>query len=125
MLTGETRNREECIDRFNRDPSIPIFLISLKAGGTGINLTGADYVIHYDPWWNPAVEEQATDRAYRIGQTKTVFVYRFITRGTVEEKIMKLKERKRDLMDTIIAVDRDISKGFTLQDLKEILTPDF
>ncbi len=75
-------------------PSIPLFLISFKAGGTGLNLTGADYVIHYDPWWNPAAEAQATDRAHRIGQTKKVFVYRLITSGTVEEKIMKLKDRK-------------------------------
>ncbi len=127
MLTGETKekDRQQLVDRFNKDESIPIFLISLKAGGTGLNLTGADYVVHYDPWWNPAVEEQATDRAHRIGQTKKVFVYRMITRGTVEEKIMKLKERKRSLVDTIISVDRDMSKKMTFEDLKEILTPDF
>lgn len=124
-LTGETRDRQERVERFNRDESIPIFLISLKAGGTGLNLTGADYVIHYDPWWNPAVEDQATDRAHRIGQTKKVFVYRFITRGTVEEKIMKLKDRKRNLVDSVISVDRDLAKKITFEDLKEILTPDF
>ncbi len=124
-LTGETTDRQERVDRFNRDSSIPIFLISLKAGGTGLNLTGADYVIHYDPWWNPAVEDQATDRAHRIGQTKKVFVYRLITRGTVEEKIMKLKDRKRNLVDSVISVDRELGKSFSFQDLKEILTPDF
>ena len=88
-LTGKTKDRQGAVERFNSTPSIPIFLISLKAGGTGLNLTGADYVIHYDPWWNPAVEDQATDRAYRIGQTKKVFVYRLITKNTVEEKIQK------------------------------------
>ncbi len=124
-LTGSTKDRQERVDRFNRDPSIPLFLISLKAGGTGLNLTGADYVIHYDPWWNPAAEEQATDRAHRIGQTKKVIVYRFITRGSVEEKIMKLKDRKRDLVDSIISVDRDLGKTLTFQDLKDILTPEF
>ncbi|MDD3013631.1 MAG: DEAD/DEAH box helicase, partial [Candidatus Gastranaerophilales bacterium] len=123
-LTGETKNRQEKVERFNSDDSIPVFLISLKAGGTGLNLTGADYVIHYDPWWNPAVEDQATDRAHRIGQTKKVFVYRMITKGSIEEKIMKLKERKRDLVDSIISVDRSIGKALTYEDLKDILTPD-
>ena len=123
-LTGETKNRQERVERFNTDESIPVFLISLKAGGTGLNLTGADYVIHYDPWWNPAVEDQATDRAHRIGQTKKVFVYRMITKGSIEEKIMKLKERKRDLVDSIISVDRSIGKALTYEDLKDILTPD-
>lgn len=124
-LTGQTKDRKEAVERFNSDDSIPIFLISLKAGGTGLNLTGADYVIHYDPWWNPAVEDQATDRAYRIGQTKKVFVYRIITKGTVEEKIQKLKSKKRDLVDSIISVDRDIGKSLTYEDLKEILSADF
>jgi len=124
-LTGQTKDRKEAVERFNSDESIPIFLISLKAGGTGLNLTGADYVIHYDPWWNPAVEDQATDRAYRIGQTKKVFVYRIITKGTVEEKIQKLKAKKRDLVDSIISVDRDIGKSLTYDDLKEILSADF
>lgn len=123
-LTGETKNRQERVERFNSDESIPVFLISLKAGGTGLNLTGADYVIHYDPWWNPAVEDQATDRAHRIGQTKKVFVYRFVTKGSIEEKIMKLKERKRDLVDSIISVDRSIGKSLTFEDLKDILSPD-
>ena len=99
-------------------------MISLKAGGTGLNLTGADYVIHYDPWWNPAVEDQATDRAHRIGQTKNVFVYRLITKGSVEEKIMKLKERKKDLLDSVISTDRNVGKTITFDDIKDILTPD-
>ncbi|HSA05814.1 MAG TPA: SNF2-related protein [Candidatus Gastranaerophilales bacterium] len=123
-LTGSTKDRKAVVDRFNNDSAIPIFLISLKAGGTGLNLTGADYVIHYDPWWNPAVEDQATDRAHRIGQTKNVFVYRLITKNSVEEKIMKLKERKRDLVDSVISVERDISKTLTFEDIKDILSPD-
>ncbi len=98
--------------------------MSLKAGGTGLNLTGADYVIHYDPWWNPAVEDQATDRAYRIGQTKKVFVYRLITKGTVEEKIQRLKSKKRSLVDSVISVDRNIAKTLTYQDIKDIFSVD-
>ncbi len=123
-LTGKTKDRKGAVDRFNNDNSIPIFLISLKAGGTGLNLTGADYVIHYDPWWNPAVEDQATDRAYRIGQTKKVFVYRLITRNTVEEKIQKLKTIKRDLVDSVISVDRNITKSLTMDDIREIFSVD-
>lgn len=123
-LTGSTKNRQEVVERYNNDSSIPIFLISLKAGGTGLNLTGADYVIHYDPWWNPAVEDQATDRAYRIGQTKKVFVYRLITKGTVEEKIQKLKQRKRNLVDSVISVDRNIGKTLTYADLQDIFSID-
>jgi len=123
-LTGKTKNRQEAVENFNNDPTIPIFLISLKAGGTGLNLTGADYVIHYDPWWNPAVEDQATDRAYRIGQTKKVFVYRLITKNSVEEKIQKLKSRKRDLVDSVISVDRNIGKSLTMDDIKDIFSMD-
>jgi superfamily II DNA or RNA helicase len=96
-LTGDTRDRETPVQSFQRG-DVPLFLISLKAGGTGLNLTAADTVIHYDPWWNPAVENQATDRAHRIGQDKTVFVYKLITQGTVEEKIQALQNRKRDLV---------------------------
>ncbi|MCA9799119.1 MAG: SNF2 helicase associated domain-containing protein [Cyanobacteria bacterium HKST-UBA04] len=124
-LTGQTKDREAVVNKFNNTDSIPIFLISLKAGGTGLNLTGADYVIHYDPWWNPAVEEQATDRAHRIGQTKKVFVYRLITRGTVEEKIVALQHEKRSLVDSVISVDRGLSKSLSFDDLKDILTPGF
>lgn len=123
-LTGSTKDRQTVVNNFNNNENIPVFLISLKAGGTGLNLTGADYVIHYDPWWNPAVEDQATDRAYRIGQTKNVFVYRLITKGSVEEKIMKLKEKKRNLFDSVISTDRSIGKSITFEDIKDILTPD-
>ncbi|MBP3923663.1 DEAD/DEAH box helicase family protein [bacterium] len=123
-LTGKTKDRQGAVERFNSSTKIPIFLISLKAGGTGLNLTGADYVIHYDPWWNPAVEDQATDRAYRIGQTKKVFVYRLITKNTVEEKIQKLKTIKRNLVDSVISVDRNITKSLTMEDLKEIFSVD-
>ena len=97
-LTGKTKDRQGAVERFNNNDSIPIFLVSLKAGGTGLNLTGADYVIHYDPWWNPAVEDQATDRAYRIGQTKKVFVYRLITKNTVEEKIQNSNRLNETLL---------------------------
>ncbi len=96
-LTGDTRDRDTPVRSFQRG-EVPVFLISLKAGGTGLNLTAADTVIHYDPWWNPAVENQATDRAHRIGQDKTVFVYKLITQGTVEEKIQALQQRKRELV---------------------------
>lgn len=123
-LTGKTKDRQGAVERFNSSTNIPIFLISLKAGGTGLNLTGADYVIHYDPWWNPAVEDQATDRAYRIGQTKKVFVYRIITKNTVEEKIQKLKAIKRNLVDSVISVDRNITKSLTFEDIKEIFSVD-
>ncbi len=123
-LTGKTKDRQGAVERFNNNKNVPIFLISLKAGGTGLNLTGADYVIHYDPWWNPAVEDQATDRAYRIGQTKKVFVYRLITKNTVEEKIQKLKQVKRNLVDSVISVDRNITKSLTIDDIKEIFSVD-
>jgi SNF2 family DNA or RNA helicase len=99
--TTEAQERNQMVKRFNEGQK-KIFLISLKAGGTGLNLTGADMVIHFDPWWNPAVEEQASDRAYRIGQQKVVHVMRLITRGTIEEKIEKLKEKKRSLAETVI-----------------------
>jgi len=101
-LDGASKDRFDQVDRFNNDPSIPIFLISLKAGGTGLNLTSADYVIHYDPWWNPAVENQATDRTHRIGQTRQVFSYKLICRNTVEEKILGLQDAKRGVAESII-----------------------
>jgi len=100
-LTGQTRDRETPIKDF-QNGRVPLFLISLKAGGTGLNLTAADTVIHYDPWWNPAVEEQATARAHRIGQDKPVFVYKLMTQGTVEEKILALQNRKRGLADQLM-----------------------
>lgn len=102
VLTGKTRNREEVIKKFQEDPETRVFLISLKAGGVGLNLTRADYVFIVDPWWNPAAELQAVSRAHRIGQDKNVFVYRFITENTIEEKIQTLKERKSDLAEKFI-----------------------
>ncbi len=100
-LDGGTRNRQALVDRFNRDAGIPVFLLSLKAGGTGLNLTGADTVVHYDPWWNPAAEAQATDRAHRIGQTRRVQSIKLIGTGTVEEKVLQLQEEKRALLGNL------------------------
>ncbi len=104
-LDGQTQARQDQVDAFQSDLSIPFFLISLKAGGLGLNLTAADYVIHIDPWWNPAVEMQASDRTHRIGQEKPVFVFKLITRDSVEEKILLLQERKRNLVDQIITTE--------------------
>ncbi len=117
-LDGRTRKRQERVDRFQNDPSIPFFLISLKAGGVGLNLTAADYVIHIDPWWNPAVERQASDRTHRIGQDKPVFVYKLITRGTVEEKILALQERKRNLVEQLISTEAAFFKQLTPDDIQ-------
>jgi superfamily II DNA or RNA helicase len=118
LLTGQTRNRPQVIQRF-QSGEVPLFLISLKAGGTGLNLTAADVVIHYDPWWNPAVEQQATDRAHRIGQDKPVFVYKLIARNTVEEKIQQLQQKKRQLADTLFdSKQQNIWQG----DAEELLT---
>jgi SNF2 family DNA or RNA helicase len=102
MLIGETRNREEVIRQFQDDPENRFFLISLKAGGVGLNLTAADYVFILDPWWNPAAEMQAISRSHRIGQTQNVFVYRYISVETVEEKIVRLQDRKSELADLFI-----------------------
>jgi SNF2 family DNA or RNA helicase len=101
-LTGESKNRGELVERFQTG-EFPVFLISLKAGGTGLNLTAADTVIHYDPWWNPAAEAQATDRAYRIGQTQPVFVHKLICQGTVEERIHQLQAKKSQLADSLLS----------------------
>ena len=113
-LDGQTRDRRAPVNRFQEDDSCRIFLISLKAGGLGLNLTAAEYVFLLDPWWNPAVEAQAIDRAHRVGQTKTVFAYRMICRDTVEEKILELQKQKRELADAILAGD---SKGSILSDM--------
>ncbi len=101
-IDGDTKDRQQRVDRFNGDEQIPVFLISLKAGGTGLNLTGADTVVHFDPWWNPAVEDQATDRAHRIGQHRVVTAYRFVARGTIEEKILELSAKKRELVHQVL-----------------------
>ena len=116
-LDGTSKDRFEQVDKFNNTPEIPIFLISLKAGGTGLNLTAADYVIHYDPWWNPAVEDQATDRTHRIGQTRQVFAYKMICENTVEEKILKLQESKKGIADSIIP-GQSAWKSLTRSDLE-------
>lgn len=121
-LTGQTRDRETPIQRFQAD-EVPIFLISLKAGGTGLNLTNADTVIHYDPWWNPAVENQATDRAHRIGQDKSVFVYKLITAGTIEEKIIELQERKKGLLDGLFTGHVPTKSILTSADLEALFEP--
>lgn len=103
VITGDVtkEKRLQLVKEFNKD-TVPVFLISLKAGGVGLNLTGADVVIHYDPWWNIAAQNQATDRAHRIGQTKKVTVYKLIARHTIEEKILKLQETKRDLAEQVM-----------------------
>jgi SNF2 family DNA or RNA helicase len=122
LLTGETTDRATPIHKFQKG-LVPLFVISLKAGGTGLNLTAADTVIHYDPWWNPAVETQATDRAHRIGQTKPVFVYKLITVGTVEERILALQERKRALVDGLLDEKRKDMPQLTPEDLQVLFAP--
>jgi superfamily II DNA or RNA helicase len=121
-LDGSTKDRQERVERFNTDENINAFLISLKAGGTGLNLTGADTVVHFDPWWNPAVEDQATDRAHRIGQTKVVTVYKLIARDSVEEKILKLSEKKRDLVSNVLTTESTPMKGLTKQDIDDLFS---
>ncbi|MBN1606364.1 MAG: SNF2 helicase associated domain-containing protein [Polyangiaceae bacterium] len=123
-LDGSTTDRAERIDRFQNDPTIPAFLISLKAGGSGLNLTAADTVIHFDPWWNPAVEDQASDRAHRIGQTKVVTVYRLVAAGTIEERILQLKQKKKDLVATVLSEDSGGAKRLTKQDLDDLFRID-
>jgi SNF2 family DNA or RNA helicase len=120
-LDGRTRDRMTRVDKFNDPAGPPLFFISLKAGGTGLNLTAADYVIHYDPWWNPAVEDQATDRTHRIGQTRAVFSYKLIARGTVEEKILALQRRKKDLAEGIVGADALLGK-LSQKDIEELLS---
>ena len=122
LLTGETQDRAAPVRQFQAGET-KLFLISLKAGGTGLNLTAADTVIHYDPWWNPAAENQATDRAHRIGQTKPIFVYRFLTVGTVEERIQAMQERKQKLADSILQEQAADSVAFTLDDVESLFAP--
>jgi superfamily II DNA or RNA helicase len=123
-LDGSTKDRQEHVERFQNDPTVPVFLISLKAGGTGLNLTAADTVIHFDPWWNPAVEQQATDRAHRIGQTKVVTAYRLIAAGTIEEKILLLKDKKKALVASVLSEDAGGAKKLTKADLEELFAVD-
>ncbi len=122
MLTGQTRHREACVERFQTEASVKVFLISLKAGGLGLNLTAADYVILYDPWWNPAAERQAIDRAHRIGQDRSVFVYKMITHETVEEKILELQKRKDMLVSQILTADTGLFKHLTAEDIRGLFS---
>jgi superfamily II DNA or RNA helicase len=121
-LDGHTRDRAEQVARFQDDPACKLFLISLKAGGLGLNLTAADYVYLLDPWWNPAVEAQAIDRAHRIGQTRQVFAYRIVAKDTVEEKILALQQSKRELADAIIAADDSLLRRLSREDLELLLS---
>lgn len=120
-LDGSTVDRAAVVERFQTTPTIPVFLISLKAGGVGLNLTGADTVIHFDPWWNPAVEDQATDRAHRIGQAKVVTSYKLITRDTVEEKILTLQKRKRDIIQATIGGEEEFANALSWEEIQELL----
>jgi len=121
-LDGQTRDRKERVERFQTDPQCGVFLISLKAGGLGLNLTAADYVFILDPWWNPAVETQAIDRAHRVGQVRQVFAYRLICRNTVEEKIAALQQQKRELADAILEQDGSMLQALTAEDLQLLLS---
>ena len=122
QLTGSTVNRETPIQRF-QSGAVPLFLISLKAGDVGLNLTAADTVIHYDPWWNPAAERQATDRAHRLGQTKPVFVYKLVTLGTVEEKILVMQQKKRSLLEGLFEENEAKKTSLTPEDLDFLFKP--
>jgi SNF2 family DNA or RNA helicase len=121
-LTGDTTDRDTPIKRF-QSGEVRVFLLSLKAGGVGLNLTAADTVIHYDPWWNPAVEAQATARAHRIGQTKPVFVTRLVSQGTLEERMMTLLARKRELAAALLDGEGSALTGLTMADVEELLAP--
>jgi superfamily II DNA or RNA helicase len=120
-LDGQSNDRDAQIQRFQNDPACPLFLISLKAGGVGLNLTAADYVILLDPWWNPAIEAQAIDRAHRIGQTKSVFAYRIVARDTIEEKILALQQEKRQLADAILGEQNSLLSSITPEDIAFLL----
>ena len=120
-LDGKTRDRQARVQRF-QESDCPLFLISLKAGGLGLNLTAAEYVFLLDPWWNPAVEAQAIDRAHRIGQTRPVFAFRLIARDTVEEKVLELQATKRTLADAIVRADESLLRDLRREDLELLLS---
>ena len=120
-LDGSTRNRQEVVDKFNNSEDIPVFLLSLKAGGTGLNLTSADTVIIYDPWWNPATELQAADRTHRIGQTRAVRTIKLLVKNSVEEKILALQERKQEIFDQVVENPALSAEKFSIEDLKFLL----
>ena len=121
-LDGRTRNRAARVRRFEEDADCQLFLVSLKAGGLGLNLTAADYVFLLDPWWNPAAEAQAIDRTHRIGQTRPVFAYRLIARDTVEEKVLALQQTKRELADAILTTDNSLIRALRREDLEVLLS---
>jgi SNF2 family DNA or RNA helicase len=121
-LDGKTKDRQQHVEKFQGDPDCKLFLISLKAGGVGLNLTAAEYVFLLDPWWNPAVEAQAIDRTHRIGQAKPVFAYRLIARDTVEEKVLELQKSKRALADAIIGEDNRLVGNLKREDLELLLS---
>ena len=120
-IDGSVEDRMGEVKKFQEESSIQVFLISLKAGGVGLNLTAAEYVFILDPWWNPAVERQAIDRAHRIGQEKTVFAYKFISRNSIEEKILVLQEKKAKLAGDLIRTGEDMLSGLTEADLESLL----
>ena len=120
-LDGSTTDRAQVVERFQKTPAIPVFLISLKAGGVGLNLTGADTVIHFDPWWNPAVEAQATDRAHRIGQTRVVTSYKLIARDTIEEKILQLQQRKREAIAATLGGEEQLAEALSWEEIQALL----
>ena len=120
-LDGASKNRMGIVKEFNETEEIPVFLVSLKAGGSGLNLTGADTVIHYDMWWNPAVENQATDRVHRIGQKKSVSSYKLVTKGTIEEKIVDLQSRKTGLVKQVVSTDDEALSKLTWEEVLELL----
>ncbi len=120
-MDGSTTERRECVDRFNSDTKVKVFLLSLKVGGVGLNLTGADTVIIFEPWWNPAVEDQAIDRAHRIGQRNTVTAYKLICKGTIEEKMLELQKRKRNMIDSLVIAEDGIAKKLGWEDIKFLL----
>ena len=121
-LDGRTRDRAARVRRFEEDADCQLFLVSLKAGGLGLNLTAADYVFLLDPWWNPAAEAQAIDRTHRIGQTRPVFAYRLIARDTVEEKVLALQQTKRELADAILTTDNSLIRALRREDLEVLLS---
>ncbi|MDX1629686.1 MAG: C-terminal helicase domain-containing protein, partial [Fulvivirga sp.] len=121
-LDGSTKDRKEQVERFQAEKKLQVFLISLKAGGLGLNLTKADYVFILDPWWNPAIESQAVDRAHRIGQENKVFTYKFITRNTVEEKILALQKHKKKLARDLINTEESFVKSLSKEDIESLLT---
>jgi SNF2 family DNA or RNA helicase len=120
-LDGSTKDRLEIVKEFNENPKIPVFLVSLKAGGTGLNLVGADTVIHYDMWWNPAVENQATDRVHRLGQKRSVSSYKLISLNTIEEKIVEMQKRKKGLVKKVVSCDDEAIAKLTWEDVLELL----